>query len=246
MHEPYKRILENADIAILMIHGIVGTPDHFAPFMELIPQNYSVLNMLLDGHGKQAKDFAKTSMKKWEQQVNEAVEELSQQHKEIYIVAHSMGCLLAIEQAIQNPKITKLFFLGVPMRLFLKPRMAITCAKVYFDKIAPNDVLANAAKTCYGIAPDKNLFRYLTWLPRYLELFSKISATCHILHKLNTPCLAFQSIRDELVSVRSAKILSQNPCICVTQLPNSGHCYYEKQDLDLLTERFKAFVTQNK
>ena len=69
MHKEYKRIVENSPKALLFIHGILGTPNHFDPFMPLVPENLSVYNMLLDGHGKSVRDFTKTSMEKWENQV---------------------------------------------------------------------------------------------------------------------------------------------------------------------------------
>ena len=109
MHKEYKRIVANAEKAILFIHGIVGTPNHFKNLLPLIPDDLSVYNILLDGHGKGVKDFSKTAMGKWEAQVAAAVEELAKNHKEVYIVAHSLGCLLAIEQAISDCRITKLF-----------------------------------------------------------------------------------------------------------------------------------------
>ncbi len=122
-HKEWKRIAEDAETAILFIHGIVGTPNHFGAFVEHIPDNVSVYNMLLDGHGKGVEDFGNTSMEKWEEQVENAVEELARIHEEIYIVAHSMGTLFAIEQAIKSKKVTKLFLLAVPLKLFIKPRM---------------------------------------------------------------------------------------------------------------------------
>ena len=95
-HKEYKRICDNSSIAILFIHGIVGTPNHFNKFVSLVPDSISVYNLLLDGHGKEVKDFSKTSMKKWELQVTSAVQELSLMHEKIYIVAHSLGTVLAI------------------------------------------------------------------------------------------------------------------------------------------------------
>ena len=62
------------------------------------------------------------------------VEELSLTHEKIYIVAHSLGTLLAIEQAIKNKTVYKLFLIAVPLSLSLKPKMAINSLKVYFDK----------------------------------------------------------------------------------------------------------------
>ena len=61
-HEPYFSVKEQADTAILMIHGILGTPDHFKPLLHLVPAEWSVYNILLDGHGKTVSHFANSSM----------------------------------------------------------------------------------------------------------------------------------------------------------------------------------------
>ena len=172
-----KRIISNAQVAILFIHGILGTPYHFHEFLSLIPDDISVYNLLLDGHGKGAKDFSRTSMKKWEAQAQEAVEELSLTHETIYIVAHSMGTLLSIEQAVKNPKIKRLFFLSIPTKISLKTKVLTNSLKIYFNKINPNDKMTIATKNCFGIHPDKNPFHYIGWIPRFLELFSKIRCT---------------------------------------------------------------------
>ena len=242
MHKEYKRIAAQPGKAILFIHGIVGTPLHFTPFLELVPPNYSVYNMLLDGHGKGARDFSKTSMKRWEQQVGEAIEELSRQHTELYVVAHSLGSLLAIEQAIKTGKIKKLFLLAVPVKLSVKPATVTTSMKVFFDKIDPEDSLSVAAKACYGIERDRNPLHYIGWIPRFLELFTKISQIRGMLDALNTPCYAYQSVKDEKVSVKSAAILSRNPHITVTQLKNSAHYYYDGDDLLFLKQEFENFI----
>ena len=76
-HKEFIRINDNSNTAILFIHGIVGTPNHFNDFVSLVPESFSAFNLLLDGHGKGVKDFSKTSMKKWETQVDSVVEELS-------------------------------------------------------------------------------------------------------------------------------------------------------------------------
>ena len=73
-HKEYINIHEDSTTAILFIHGIVGTPNHFNDFIPLIPKTFSVYNMLLDGHGKGVKDFSKTSMEKWKIQVDSVVE----------------------------------------------------------------------------------------------------------------------------------------------------------------------------
>ena len=243
MHKEYKRIAEHSDKAILFIHGILGTPNHFRAFVSLVPQDTSVYNVLLDGHGKGVRDFSETSMKKWETQISAAVQELAQDHKEIYIVAHSLGCLLAIEQAVSNPKITKLFFLAVPLKLFLKPKMFVNSFKVYFQKVDPENEELMAAKACYGIAEDKNPFHYIGWAPRFFELFSKIRKTRKRIALVKIPCVAHQSRKDEMVSQSTKTILEKNPMISVVDLKKSGHYYYEKNDFAVVKENFMRFIS---
>lgn len=243
MHKEYKRIADPSDKAILFVHGILGTPDHFKQLMALLPEDISVYNILLDGHGKGVKDFSHASMKKWEAQVAAAVAELGRDHKEIRIVGHSMGTLLAIGQAAANPKITKLFLLAVPLKLALKPQMLTNTLRVYFNKIDPENEAQMAAKKCYGITDSKNILLYLGWVPRFLELFSKIRATRKLIGQITIPCFAFQSAKDEMVSRRSSALLQKDPAISVTELKNSGHYYYETKDLTLIEESFVAFIS---
>lgn len=243
MHKEYKRIAENSDTAILFIHGIVGTPNHFRAFVELVPEELTVYNLLLDGHGKGVRDFSHTSMKKWETQVCSAVDELARKHDKIYIAAHSLGCLLALEQAVLNPKVLKLFLLAVPLKLSIKPMMITNSLKVYSGRVSPDDPVATAARDCCGVTHSKNPFLYLGWIPRFLELFAKIRKTRKIVRRISTPCAAFQSAKDEMVSIRAMKVLRENPAICVVELKNSGHFYYESGDFAILKNAFMGFIS---
>ena len=243
-HKEYKRINPCARAAILFVHGIVGTPNHFADFVSLVPENVSVYNILLDGHGGSVRDFSHTSMQKWEAQVRDAAQELCVTHSEIYIVAHSMGTLFAIDRAIENEAVKGLFLLAVPPVISPKPRMVSNLCKVYFDKIKSDDVVAQAAKRCYGIAQDKNPFHYFGWLPRYLELFAKAKEMRRKIRLLQTPCVAYQSAKDELVSNKSAQLLAKNEKISVVELKDSGHYYYAPDDLAFLLREFENFIKE--
>ena len=244
MHREYIRIVEDAQIAVLFIHGIVGTPNHFNAFVPRVPENMSIYNLLLDGHGKGVGDFSRTSMKKWEEQVKRVVEELTENHREIYIVAHSLGTLLAIGQALENSSITKLFLLAVPLNITFKYQALRSVVKVYFGNIKPDDKRALAARDAYGIGQDKNLFKYLGWIPRYLELFRKSRQTRSLTDALQIPCRVYQSDLDELVSLRSLQYLESRPQIIVTRLKNSGHYYYEPEDLTFLLQEFVLFLSE--
>lgn len=241
-HKEYKHIVPQAKAAVLCIHGIAGSPNHFADFLSMIPEHMSVWNLLLDGHGKGVRDFSKASMSKWEAQVTTAVEELAVSHERIYILAHSMGTLFAIEQAIRNRKICKLFLLAVPLKLFLKPAMVDNSLKLYTGKFKPDDPIATVHLRCNSIQHSKNIFLYLGWIPRFLELFVKISEVRKLLPELTTKTMVFQSAKDEMVSRGAAKLLSENPNLHVTMLAESGHFYYDSKDAAKMKNAFQNWL----
>jgi len=244
MHKAFKRIVENAETAVLFIHGIVGTPNHFRTLLPLVPENMSVYNLLLDGHGKGVSDFSRTSMKKWEEQVADAVEELAQTHRRIYVVGHSMGCLLALEQGMDDPNVSKLFLLNAPLKVFVRPKMLQNVVRMYFGYEDPQDEQWQAVRQCYGIQMDKNLFHYIGWIPRYLELFRKIRKVRREICRLQKPCVAYQSAKDEMVAVSAADVLRRNPGISVNMLSDSGHFYYGKDDAARLEQGFLSFIKE--
>ena len=50
-------------------------------------------------------------------------------------------------------------------------------------------------------------------------------------------------MKDEMVSKKCADILRNDPGIKVLELENSGHYYYEKDDLALIKDEFAKFLT---
>ena len=244
-HKEYKKIVEGADVAYIFVHGIVGTPNHFDFLMEYVPEDVSVWKLVLDGHGGKVEDFAHTSMKKWRAQVKAAIDELAEKHSRIYVVAHSMGTLLTMEQAIVNDKIVKMYWLQSPMYAFVQPRMFGNIAKIYWGNIREDDINAMSAYKCYGIGPSKNLFKYIGWVPRFLELLAQMRRARRDILLLKTPCVAIQADRDDVVSARSAKVLSKNPCITVHRLKKSGHFYYEAEEAEFMKSEFQRFVADS-
>ena len=243
MHREYRRLVPAADTAVLFIHGIVGTPRHFDDLISLLPDTVSVHNLLLAGHGGTARDFSRASMKQWESQVEAAIASLAENHKHIYLVAHSMGALLSMEAALKHKEVEKLFLLAVPLPIALKPTMVRNSWRVFRGNIPEDDHAALAAQRCCGVEQVKNPLLCLGWVPRFLELFSKISTVRKLLPRLTTPCWAVQSMEDELVSPRSIEELSRNPHIIVLPLPHAGHYYYPSADLAALQEAFQQFIS---
>lgn len=246
-HREYIRHVPGSDTAVLIIHGIAGTPNHFRELIALIPESVSVYNILLDGHGKEVKDFAATSMKKWKNQVNTWLETLFTRHRQVMILAHSMGTLFAIQAAIDHPdKIPCLFLLNVPTRPQYPPATALAAVRMVTGKIRPQDQVAREMLNATSVTLSRNLLKYITWVPRFWELLQECRRVRHLLPKLQTPTQTFQSRKDELVSFRSVKDLENHPYIQNSILEDSGHFAYREQDLRLLQQALRetAFLKE--
>lgn len=116
-HCEYIRYIPGSRDAVLMIHGICGTPRHFDGLIPVIPEGISVYNILLPGHGQDVQAFSDSSMEKWRGYAEKKLELLLQRHQRIFIAAHSMGTLFAIRAAVFHPdRIPGLFLLAVPTR----------------------------------------------------------------------------------------------------------------------------------
>ncbi len=242
-HTEYIKIIKNSDNAVLMVHGIVGTPRHFDALVPLIPEDWSVYNILLDGHGGDVNDFSKTSMKKWRSQVTGRLKSLSENHKNIYIIAHSMGTLLSIEASLKYPeKIRALILLACPLKAQVKHRIVRNSCALIYGKIDQNDPFAVATKNATSVRTDRRLWRYLGWLPRFIELLIFIRQTRKNILSVDMPCFAFQSGDDELVSNKTLKYIAANPKIKISVLEKSGHFYYQDDEFKLIENTLKEII----
>lgn len=242
-HTEWIRIVPGSRYTVLLIHGIVGTPEHFSFLLPHIPDNWNIYNLLLDGHGQGVEEFGRSSMAKWKAQVSTRLDEIAIHSDRVILVGHSMGTLFAIQEAIQRPDlISHLFLLAVPLYPFVRPSTALASAKLAVGA-GSNDNIAMAMSSDSSVTLSNKPWEYLPWLPRFAELLAECRRTRNLLPHLITPCDAFQSRRDDLVTLASARLLETNPIITVTILEDSGHFTYGHEDLKALLHRFQQLFS---
>lgn len=235
MHKPLRRIVPGAKQAVLFVHGIVSTPRFFDDFIALVPPAWSVHSLLLPGHGGSVRDFGNHGAAEWTAHVQASLDELRQTHEKVFIVAHSLGTLLSIRQAVQNDaRIAGMLLLCVPLRIRVKPQAVV-------HNILKGVGLTQEADlhTYYSIAQDWRAWRYLGWIPRYIELFRESAAVRREFSRLKAPAVVFMAQQDELVSLRGEKLLRENPGMDVRLLPGSHHHDFPPEDKALLLEAFR-------
>lgn len=251
-HKEYIREIPGSDTVVLCIHGILGTPDQFKPLLKQIPKEWSVFNILLDGHGKKVQDFSHSSMTKWKGQVQRTLTYLSVRYSKIIILAHSMGTLFALQAAAEkNTKIKALFLIDTPLVPFLRPVCIGNSLEIIWDCIPADHYITLAQKDAFSIRPDKRLWLYLGWIPRYIELFKEVAVTRKCIPGVKVPCRVFLSQRDELVSLRSYKYLKGNSRIKVSMLEGATHFYFSEENnarmqrcLAAICRKIKALPSQ--
>ena len=243
-HIPFYRILPGSKNAVLMIHGIAGTPAQFQDLIPMVPPDWSIYDILLDGHCARVEDFGTSSMKKWKAQAAAQVEEMLQNHERIVLVGHSMGTLFSIRAGIEHPdRVAGLFLIAVPLRPWVRLSTVFTCLRVMWGDLRPDDKAGWAMRNATGIQMTRKFWKYASWIPRLLELLTECRVIREMLPRLEVPTLAFQSRIDELVSMRSVKHLRTNPNIRITVLEDSGHFAYGPEDKKRMQEAFVRFLT---
>ena len=238
--------LKKSDTVVVFVHGIIEGPNQFEDFIEKAKDKVDTVNLLLPGHGATGKDFAKSSLKEWKQHVFKTVEGLEENYKHIILVGHSRGTLLAIECAMHYPQSIKaLFLLAIPLCIRLKYQGMINSLKVALDLVKAEDTLAVAAKKACSIERQPLLY-YVTWLPRYVELFRIAYTTRQLVSQLKLPIFIFQSEQDEFVSMRSLKYFKGMKNVQIATLKESGHFYYVEEERTDILKHFQALLDKER
>ena len=240
-HHEYVRLNPEADVAVLFLHGIVGSPRHFdhrLPLIHLVPEQWSVYSVLLPGHGGSVEDFSASTMQHWKSYVWSIFEALRQGHQKVILVGHSMGTLFALQLAIEKGEgIPFLFLLACP----LCPQVSFAAIRHSVSLITSNPARLNDAQTAMyqsgSVVLTKKLWKYIPWVPNLLSLLRECRKTRKNMGKLKIKTFVFQSQKDELVSHRSEKYLKTSPYVHLFELKKSTHFFYEEGD--------KHFVQQN-
>ena len=110
---------KSAQIGVLLIHGLTGTPVEMKPLAKYLKHlGYRVEVPLLAGHGAGHEDLLTTKWQDWLESVRKPLNSLTTECEEVVIVGLSVGGLLGVLLAGENPNVRGLvllsFALGIP------------------------------------------------------------------------------------------------------------------------------------
>ncbi len=239
LHRPIERNIPGAKKAVLLIHGLLGTPRFWQDFVAATPEDVALHALLLPGHGGTVPEFGHVPWGAWRKAVTEAVEALCAQHEQVFIVAHSLGTLLAINSLTAHPApVRGMLFIAAPLRLRMSAKTVLGNIRKGLGAGESREALA----CYYGTEPDVRVWRYVSWLPRYVEFFRESAAARRGLPRLSIPTQAFLSPRDELVSPRSSTPLRSCPTMTLTMLSTSGHHAFTPEELSQMLAAYRQMI----
>ncbi len=231
--------------AILFVHGIAGSPCVFDFMKASLPKDVDVFFKTLEGHGEDYKDFSHCRYPLWIKDVERTLLEILDDHEKVFLVGHSMGCLLSLEMVRRHSeRISGLFLLCPPIKIGVRIKpMLKTCFSALTGKESKDESVREAHR-CSGLPLSKNPFSYFPWAAPFLSLLIHVPKERKKLEKPSVNCVAFVSQKDELVSPKSSKYL-ERAGIETIRLENSGHYLFSLDDQKTILERWQRFLTDS-
>lgn len=243
-HREIIRIVRGARTAVLMVHGIAGTPRQFDDFVPLVPRDMSLAVICLEGHGGSVRDFSRSSMAAWKAQVERWVRDLSKDHERIILVGHSMGTLLTAGLAERYPRVAGLLLMNVPLRVRLAPEMVGRSMRFCFGKLREDVPAERALMRCAGVKAEPWLWKYLGWIPRFLELLILCRESRAVFDRMPVKCCVFQGEHDEMVRSASGKYLTGKENVIHRVMAGSGHYDYAPEEFAKVLGCFEQLLKE--
>jgi len=104
MIQNVEYLLEGGRAGVLLIHGLTGTPNEMRLLGKgLNRAGFTVYGMQLAGHCGDEKDLLQTGWQDWYASVERAAEKLQSQVDHFFVAGLSMGAVLALRLASQQP-----------------------------------------------------------------------------------------------------------------------------------------------
>lgn len=209
-----------SNLGCLLIHGFTATAGHMRPLGEYLRDNgYTVLGILLPGHGTDPDDMAAYTYDQWYEAAAEGYRRLKNDCDKIVVIGHSMGGLLALKLAAAFP-----IDVVVTLAAAVKPTSKLLRYSGVLKYIKKYNYWE--PKT-YPPEQDKYMLGYDKYqIKAAHQLYLLIKDTIKLLTEILAPVLVVQAQHDKTVDSRSGEIIMREIRSEVKKLvwvENCGH-----------------------
>ena len=205
---------------VLLIHGYTGTPAEMRLLGDHLHQEgYTVLGVLLPGHGTKPEDLNETEWQDWYAAAEKGFKRLEECCTEVMVAGLSMGGVLAIKVAAELP-VSKAAFLATPIYVQDKRVPFLPLLRFFIRYLKKR-------QRCYFSADKYNLAYNVMPVKPLGSLFALVRLCKErLLKKITVPCIVLQSKIEHTVNPESAQYIYDNISSEEKKLvwyKNSGH-----------------------
>ncbi len=217
-------ILPGGENAVLLIHGLTGSPfelKHLA--LKLHSAGYTVAVPCLAGHGTTYADLARTRWQDWYGTVSASLAELRQNHASVSVGGLCMGAVLALLLAAQPQNrvqslalmSTTLAFDGwaTPWYRFLISIVYYTPFRrfAYYTEHEPFGIKNERLRRQVEKGLKENTIGYSRFPCSAMhQLLRLAAATKKVMPQVTAPALILHAREDDLASVKNAEYVEQH------------------------------------
>lgn len=216
--------------AVLVIHGFTGNlhdNEYLMNYLEYEP-SFDVYAKTLPGHDEGR--FANCKYTEWVSFVEEEIEQLIERgYRDIYVVGHSMGGILASIVACKYKEVKKLVLVNAAFEYFnFKQNKIDLLEKKDFDK--------------YKSIIDKAFRTSPSFIIEFTKLVKKYK---NIVLDINCDVLVLQSMDDEIVPLDTGEFIYDNLGTekkCLTYLKNCSHEVLKGNRKEEVSEYIRVYL----
>ncbi len=221
-------------IGVLLIHGFTATTAEVRLIAEkLHAVGYTTAAPLLAGHGTHPDELNQTRWQAWYQSVKQQYQQRLLDHKPIFIIAESMGTLLALKLAAEFPKTAGLLLFAPAIKipgLWRAPLMAPFIN--HLQKSGEDDGLPWKGYTVYPVKAAAEMLKLQKHVRRLLP-------------KIKTPTLIFTGEHDQSIDPKAAEIILDaigSDEKSHIHMADSPHCILLAHELDQVFTEVQDFI----
>ena len=227
--------------AVMLIHGFTGTPGHMRPLGEALNhKGFSVLGILLPGHGTRLEDMRHVTALDYINTVTDAVRVLRREYERVTLAGLSMGGLLSLIAA-GSLTVDSVVTLSAPLSVRNKLLYAAGAASRFVPVIKWRDRIDEPI----GLFAEYD-FGYSGFpTEAAAELRKLITISRKNLAKVRCPVLAVQSDKDQTISKSSSATIIRgisSDRSDTLRLKHAPHVVTLSDDLNIITEAIASFI----
>ncbi len=224
-HHNNRIDLAGGDHAVLLIHGLTGSPFELKPLAKKLNKSgFTVKGPCLAGHGQTLKQLTSMTWHDWYGTVRDEFREMKTHYKTVSVSGLCMGALLALYLAYEEGDAvssiatlsTTLFYDGwsLPWYKFILPVFYLPPLKYFasYEERPPYGVKNERMRRQIEIALKANSsIAYASFPSQSMhELFKLIKCVKKNLHKVNVPTLILHALEDDVASIKNANYIEKN------------------------------------